>query len=91
VAGTTPRSVVYSSGWLYGHPKCEVTGRYRPHLVTTSEHPSLCDGFEGQSPTTTTSAEYMTEASGPIVVTTDGTTTTIDCPESWGCGDSISP
>lgn len=91
VTRISPRAVVYSAGYAFRHPRCVVTGRYRPHLATVTEHPMSCDPLRTSTPTTTTRAEYTTEVSGPIVVTTDGTTTTLDCPESMGCGDVIAP
>lgn len=91
VSRISPRAVVYNAGWAFRHPRCVVTDRYRPHLATVTEHPMFCSPTKTSTPTTTTRAEYTTEVSGPIVVTTDGTTTTIDCPESMGCGDVIAP
>lgn len=89
VSRISPRAVVYNAGWAFRHPRCVVTDRYRPHLATVTEHPMFCDPTKTSTPSATTRAEYTTELAGPIVVTTDGTTTTLDCPESLGCGDRI--
>ena len=75
-AGIRPDHVVWSAGLTpNGHPRCASTDRYLATLLPEVEHPFRCvETLAGRVPgrTTTTSAEWVTEASGLIVARSDG-------------------
>ncbi len=70
---TWPEVVVYSHGRKYGHPRCTITPNYHTSLATVPVHPWHCGdhNFDNNpAPQQTTRAEYSTEVSGTITVTT---------------------
>lgn len=71
VAATQPLFVIYSAGSLYGHPRCEVAERFREggSLLPAAPHSFACTG--GLSSGVSTLAEYNTQQSGVIVITSD--------------------
>jgi beta-lactamase superfamily II metal-dependent hydrolase len=73
VDATDPEIVVFSSGPLFGHPRCDVVARYDAKLSPAPPHPVHCGdntGFrhEGDSRL----AKYVTATNGLIVITSDG-------------------
>ena len=89
-----PRSVVYSAGNWYGHPKCSVTNNYFEFLDKAKGHEFKCGrnwGFgmaliPGLSKTTSTQrAEYVTKSSGDIITTVGPAKYSFDCSEDNNC------
>lgn len=69
---TAPNMTVFSAGTKFHHPRCEAVSRYRSHLSATPEHRARCGKSAEYDSYRTTQAEFMTEANGTIVVTTNG-------------------
>lgn len=72
VAATKPNVVVYNSGHKYGHPKCQAVKRYQDILADAPEHEAACDTAPGSKGFLSSKAEYMTERSGNVVITSGG-------------------
>lgn len=75
IDATSPAIAVYSAGkhlW-YRHPRCTTVERLREKLKVTDEHKAICgeqnSGFREYA---IKNAEFMTQTSGTITITTDG-------------------
>ena len=76
VAATAPEVMVYSHGQVFGHPRCSITDNYHAGLATVSAHSMHCGRNNGDNTPrnfSTQRAEYSTEVSQAITITTDGT------------------
>ena len=73
IEATDPEIVVFSSGPLFGHPRCNVTARYDPTLAAAPAHATHCGDNTGfRRDNDTRIAKYVTATNGLIVITTDG-------------------
>lgn len=73
-----PQVVIYNAGRLYGHPTCNAVERYRLNItpIAAPSHPFACSNGE---PADSEIAEYSTERSGAIEISTDGNTFSLKC------------
>lgn len=86
----TPKVSIFSTGWNFKHPKCEVTERYQSHLAPAPNHKTQCNSTETGEKDTTNKAEYVTEAVGTIVLWSDGTSPMgVTCSNDTGCNGFI--
>lgn len=75
IDATSPAIAVYSAGkhLRYRHPRCTTVERLREKLKVTDEHKAICgeqnSGFREYA---IKNAEFMTQTSGTITITTDG-------------------
>ncbi len=85
--------MIYSHGMKYGHPRCTITDNYYPSIATVATHSTHCgdnNDDNAPAPHQTNRAEYSTEVSGRITVTTDGTSPlSIHCGGAVGCSAEI--
>ena len=88
---TAPDLTVYSAGTEFRYPRCPAVARYTDHTAFTRTHPARCGESYGYRPEYPTSrAEYMTGASGTLVVTSDGRSPmTVHCGRGGGCATEI--
>lgn len=90
---TSPNVMIYSSGTQHGHPWCIATERYEDTLSQTEHHNMQCGistKYDERRQFTTSRAEYVTEISGKIVVTTNGQSPLhLGCTHGSGCDVEI--
>ena len=88
---TAPEVVVFSAGEKFGHPQCDAVERFLPLAAETISHATRCgEGPEYESPITTNKAIFMTEVSGTITVTSDGTSPlSLSCEGLEACSTTI--
>lgn len=88
-----PTVAVYSHGLKFGHPRCAIVRNYHPSLARVPNHPFHCGDHNDDNtpaPRQTTFAEYSTEASGAVTVTTDGSSPlSVHCGGPVGCATKI--
>jgi beta-lactamase superfamily II metal-dependent hydrolase len=88
-----PEVVVYSHGLRFGHPRCLITRNYHPSLARVPNHPFHCgenNNDNTPAPRQTTYAEYSTEISGKITITTNGMSPlSVHCGGAVGCATRI--
>ena len=75
IAATSPNVVIYSSGKKYGHPRCPVTQRFAPVLSPAPVHKTHCNtsqNYSARKITTSQRADYVTDAVGSVVVSSNG-------------------
>lgn len=92
-ANVFPEVAIYSHGLRFGHPRCIAVRNYHPSLARVPNHPFHCgDNNDDNTPAPrqTTYAEYSTEVSGKITITTDGTSPlSIHCGGEIGCATEV--
>ena len=90
---TLPEVMIYSHGQKFGHPRCAITSNYHPSLARVNNHPVHCGDNNDDNipiPRHTEFAEYSTEVSGKITVTTNGISPlSIHCGGAIGCAEEI--
>ena len=90
VQATDPEVVIFSAGEMFRHPRCEAVSRYRSLLATTDEHAARCGIGSRYIPFDTEEAQFTTEVSGRLVLTTDGASPlAVHCSTSDECRVSI--
>ena len=73
IDATDPEIVVFSSGPLFGHPRCNVVARYEDSLAESPSHPTHCGDNSGfLRDNSTRNAKYVTATNGLVVITSDG-------------------
>ena len=86
-----PKSIIYSAGNWYGHPRCKSVANYQDHLMPAKKHDFSCSkaGIVGvpwfNSKETTTKAEYVTKESGDIITTILPNSLEFKCSEDPTC------
>jgi beta-lactamase superfamily II metal-dependent hydrolase len=95
VSKTEPKIVIYSSGKKHGHPTCTAMDRHRNgnHLADVPTHKTQCLNSSSDYPGLSTSdqGEYVTDAVGSILISTDGRErAAISCSGDTQCGTEIS-
>ena len=91
ITATSPDVVVFSAGERFGHPRCEAVNRFTT-IAETLEHQVRCGVSNTQyGPVTRTrQAQYMTEVSGAIIITSNGhAPLALHCTRSQECGVRI--
>jgi hypothetical protein len=92
-AATSPEVMIYSHGRQFGHPRCAITSNYHETLAIVPSHQMHCGNSNTDNtptPFPTDRAEYSTEVSGTIAVTTDGSTPLqVNCQGAGGCDAEI--
>ena len=90
---TLPEVIIYSQGLKHGHPRSQIVGNYHQSLARVPNHPFHCGDNNNDNipaPLYSTFAEYSTEVSGIITVTTDGySPLSIHCGGEVGCASEI--
>ncbi|MEX0707035.1 MAG: hypothetical protein WD078_03675 [Woeseia sp.] len=88
-----PAVAVYSHGLKFGHPRCPIVRNYHQSLARVPNHPFHCGDHNNDNtpaPRQTTYAEYSTEVSGTVTITTDGSSPlSIHCGGPVGCATEI--
>ena len=84
-----PEITVFSSGTRFKHPKCSAVSVYHWNLARAEPHGFSC-GREDSPPDYTPQfdvrvAEYVTERDGRVVITSDGTSTSVQCSLAATC------
>lgn len=85
-----PNAVIYSSGQNFQHPRCASVNRYHEHLSVAPTHQVQCDSTASSITVDSSLAEYMTEASGTVVIRSNGRSPFfVSCEEDTGCNGAI--
>lgn len=85
---TLPQVTIFSAGGRHKHPKCSSMLRYKSSLDSVNPHRIRCGKTIGGYTNNffVDEAEYVTEVSGVILVSSDGDTFSVECSAEPGCG-----
>lgn len=85
---TAPEVTIFSAGASFRHPRCKAMLNHKNSLGSSNPHRIRCGkmfgGYTGQF--FVDRAEYVTEVSGVVTVTSDGEGFEIECSGEVGCG-----
>jgi len=91
IEATAPEIVVFSSGPMFSHPRCDVVARYDDVLALAPPHPTHCgNNSRFHRDNNTRLAKYVTATNGLIVITSDGSPpATVFCAGQADCSAEI--